>query len=96
MCYIFSLLEWKADYRPSPAQSSEEHVEDHNYSLSGCQVYSMNTLAADNPPRGTTRGGKTSRLTPCRLMDFPVLIDAISMGLPILYFKGSQVEVSKL
>ena len=29
-------------------------------------------------------------------MDFPIHIDAISMGWPILYFKGPQVEVSKL
>ena len=29
-------------------------------------------------------------------MDFPIHIDIISMGLPIVYFKGSQVEVSKL
>ena len=90
MCYIFSLLEWKADYRPSPAQSSEEPVQDHNYSLSECQVSSMNTLAADNPPRGTSRGGKTSHLSLGRLMDLPIHFDVISMGLPILYFKGSQ------
>ena len=25
-------------------------------------------------------------------MDFPILIDTISMGLPIVYFKGSQEE----
>ena len=29
-------------------------------------------------------------------MDFPIHIDTISMGLPIVYFKGSQVEFSKL
>ena len=29
-------------------------------------------------------------------MDFPIHIDTISMGLPILYFKVSQVEFSKL
>ena len=29
-------------------------------------------------------------------MDFPIHNDTITMGLPILYFKGSQVEVSKL
>ena len=29
------------------------------------------------------------------LMDFPLHIDS-SMGLPIVYFKGSQVEVFKL
>ena len=28
-------------------------------------------------------------------MDIPIHIDTISMGLPILYFKGSQEEVSK-
>ena len=27
-------------------------------------------------------------------MDFPIHIYTISMGLPILYFKGSQVEIS--
>ena len=29
-------------------------------------------------------------------MDFPTYIDTISMGLPILYFKGSQIEFSQL
>ena len=29
-------------------------------------------------------------LTICMLMDFPIHIDTISMGLPILYLKGSQ------
>ena len=29
-------------------------------------------------------------------MDFPIDIDAICMGLPIVYFKGSKVEFSKL
>ena len=32
----------------------------------------------------------------CILMDFPIPIDTLSMGLPIVYFKGSQVEFSKL
>ena len=35
-------------------------------------------------------------LTLCILMDFSIHIDTISMGLPILYFKGSQVAFSKL
>ena len=34
-------------------------------------------------------------LTLCILMDFPIHIDTISMGLPIVRFKGSQVEFSK-
>ena len=29
-------------------------------------------------------------------MDFPIYIDTIRMILPIVYFKGSQVEFSKL
>ena len=29
-------------------------------------------------------------------MDFPINIDTISMGQPIVYFKGSQVDFSKL
>ena len=29
-------------------------------------------------------------------MDFPKHIDTISMGLPILYIKGLQLEVCKL
>ena len=33
-------------------------------------------------------------LTLCILMDFPIYIDTMSMGLPILYFKGSQVEIT--
>ena len=35
-------------------------------------------------------------LTLCILMDFPIPIDTISMGVPIVYFMGSQVEFSKL
>ena len=35
-------------------------------------------------------------LTLCILMDLPIHIDTISMGLPIVFFKGSQVEFSKL
>ena len=30
------------------------------------------------------------------LMDFPIHMDTISMGLPIVYFKGSQVEFSEI
>ena len=26
-------------------------------------------------------------------MDFPIDIDTLSMGLPIVYFKGSQVDI---
>ena len=29
-------------------------------------------------------------------MDFPIHIDTISIGLPILYLEGSQIVVSKL
>ena len=29
-------------------------------------------------------------------MDYPMHVDRIRMELPILYFKGSQVEISKL
>ena len=36
------------------------------------------------------------QLTVCILMDFPIHIDTISMGLPSVYFKGLQVVVSKL
>ena len=32
----------------------------------------------------------------CFLMGYSIHFDTISMGLPILYFKGSQVEVYKL
>ena len=31
-------------------------------------------------------------LTSCILMELPIHMDAISMGLPIVYFKGSQVQ----
>ena len=34
-------------------------------------------------------------LTLCILIDFPILIDTISMELTIVYFKGSQVEFSE-
>ena len=37
-----------------------------------------------------------SPLTLCILMDFPIHIVTISMGLPIVYLKGSLVEISKL
>ena len=32
----------------------------------------------------------------CVLMDFPIYIDTISMRLPIVYFKGSQVAFNFL
>ena len=35
-------------------------------------------------------------LTLCILMDLPIHIDTISMGLPIVHFKGLQIEISKL
>ena len=37
-----------------------------------------------------------STLTICILMDFQIHIDILRMGLPILYFKGLRVVVSKL
>ena len=37
-----------------------------------------------------------SLLILCILKDFPIHIDTISMGLSIVYFKGSQVKFSKL
>ena len=36
----------------------------------------------------------TNCLTLCILVDFTIHIDTISMGLPIVYFKGSQLEFS--
>ena len=36
------------------------------------------------------------QLTLCIPMDFPIHIDTISMGVPIIYFKGSQVDFSKI
>ena len=33
-------------------------------------------------------------LTICILVDFPIHIDTISMTLPIVYLKGSQIEFS--
>ena len=33
-----------------------------------------------------------NHLTLCILMDFPIYIDTISMGLPIVYLKGTQVD----
>ena len=35
-------------------------------------------------------------VTLCILMDFPIHIDTISMGYPVLYFDRLQVKVSKL
>ena len=37
-----------------------------------------------------------SLLTLCIWMDFPIHVNTVSMGFPILHFKGSQVKVSKL
>ena len=37
----------------------------------------------------------TISLTLYILMDFPIHIDTIGMGLPIVYLKGSQVELFK-
>ena len=34
-------------------------------------------------------------INPSIQMDFPICIDTISMGPPILHFKGSQVEFSE-
>ena len=34
----------------------------------------------------------TDTLTLCFLMDFPIHIDIISIGLSIVYFEGSQLE----
>ena len=39
---------------------------------------------------------KKASLTLCILMVFPVHIDTISMGVPIVYLKGSKLEFSKL
>ena len=33
-------------------------------------------------------------LTRCILMDFPIQIDAIMFGFYIVYFKGSQIDIS--
>ena len=33
-------------------------------------------------------------LTLCILMDFSIQMNAIRMGLPVIYFKGSQIEIS--
>ena len=40
--------------------------------------------------------GFRSSLTLCFLLDFLISIDTICMGLPTVYFKGSQVEFSEL
>ena len=37
-----------------------------------------------------------SELTLNILMDFPIQVDTINMGLPIVYFKGLQVYFSKI
>ena len=39
---------------------------------------------------------KITSLTLCILMDFPIHIDTISIGLSIVYFKGSKVEFSNV
>ena len=36
------------------------------------------------------------RVNTLYLMDFPIHIDTISMGMPIVYFKGSYVKLSIL
>ena len=38
----------------------------------------------------------TLTFTLCILVDFPINVNTISMGLPIVYFRGSYVEFSKL
>ena len=35
------------------------------------------------------------QLTFCILMNFPIHMNTISMGLPIVHFKGSQLELLK-
>ena len=39
---------------------------------------------------------KFRSITLCILVDLPIHINTKSMGLPIVHFKGSQVEFSKL
>ena len=34
-------------------------------------------------------------LSLCIPMDFPIQVNKVRMGLSIIYFKGSQVEISK-
>ena len=41
-------------------------------------------------------GYKVSELTLCILMDFPIQRNANRMSAPIIYAKGSQVDISKL
>ena len=36
------------------------------------------------------------KINPLYTTRFPIQIDEIRMGLPIIYFKGSQVRISKL
>ena len=38
----------------------------------------------------------TYNVIKCILMDFPIRIDTVSMGLPIVHFKSSRVEFPKL
>ena len=43
----------------------------------------------------TLSGSPDSSLTPFILIDFPIHIDTISTNSSILYFKGSQIEISR-
>ena len=53
------------------------------------------TVKTDEMPNNIELNQDLHRVTLCILMDFPIHIDTLGMGLPILYFKGSQVDVSK-
>ena len=54
------------------------------------------TIAKEYSSLTKTEIVRSFKLTLCYQMDFPIHIDTICMGSPILYLKGSQVEVSDL
>ena len=65
------------------------------YKSEGMGVVPINLMNMLNPTMSATSPVGSDFLTLRILVYFPIHIDTISMGLPIVYFKGAQVEFYK-
>ena len=75
--------------KPESEFSLHTSIADHTGSITQCR---LNGTVIEEMLGWNVR----SFLALFILMDFPIPIDAISMGLPMVYFKGSQVDFSTL
>ena len=67
----------------------EQHVVDSNFTFAWYNVPMSQLIFRKSPCT-------LHLVNPFYFMDFPIHIDTISMGMHIVYFKGSLVEFSKL